>query len=162
MTKWILFLMLLLEPKSPHRATFDATAAAIAKVAADSPLFAGPLGADRTAALMVSVAWFESRFQPDAVGDGKHSYCAFQINDSNFKALGVTKDDLQRDVLACARAAREMMRRSIQACAQRGGDDILNHYAVGGDGCADSEKGRHRVRKARWLLANHPRPKDEP
>src|SRR5262245_18473882 len=102
---WVLSMMLKAEPAhaaSPWRPTYGATADAFARAATARPLFQGPLGAERTAAILVSVAWFESRFRQYAEGDharwpdGKKgqptSFCTLQVSQTNFAALGVTRE----------------------------------------------------------------------
>ena len=78
---WVLSLMLALEPHSPYAATFSATATAIAHVvASEQPLFDGADGRVRTAALLVSLGWFESRFDQHAVGDHGGAHGLFQVH----------------------------------------------------------------------------------
>lgn len=181
--QWVLSLMLKAEPAaatSPWRSTYESTAVAIAEVADAWPLFAGADGVERTAAVLVSVAWFESRFQPDAVGDctdaqGRgvpcvdakgaptpgatpHSFCAFQIGSSNFAALGTTRAEVQGSIRACTLAAAKMMRISFGVCRAEPLERRLDHYAVGGNGCQKPrrDEGAHRIRKAQWLYANVP------
>jgi hypothetical protein len=166
----VLSAMRTLEPSSPYDATFETTAYAVADESTRSPLFAGEEGAARTAALVTSVAWFESRFQPDAAGDCDRttregtcakgarpsSFCLLQINASNHRALGVTADELRTDAATCVRAGLRMMRQSFAACRALPLEERLDWYAGGGPTCAaPSEdarrKSRHRVAKAIWI-----------
>lgn len=173
---YVLSLMLLAVPEPPAavRATYDATAAAIAEASSDYPLFAGDAGAERTAALIVAVARFESGLQPDAEGDchektaygtcvkgaRPHSFCMLQIHETNLAYLRVTREQLQTDVRACVRAGVTMMRESFRVCARAPLEERLGWYAGGGGSCGASEdakrKSRHRMALARWLLEKLP------
>ncbi len=165
---WVLSILTALEPTAPWKDTYLHTAEVFAKVAEDAPLFAGPDGARQTAAQFISVGWFEGTFKPDAKGDCKHrdahdqcvspptSFCMFQISNTNFKFLDVTAEELLTDVEACTRAARRMMKQSFTNCRLRPQAEWLGWYAVGGPGCPASEKGKHRMWKAKWLFAHYP------
>lgn len=159
-TKWVLALMLLVQPKAPWSATYEKTAEAIARVSLDKPLFAGKSGPAETAVVLVATAWFESTFKPDAVGDQGRSFCLFQIERTNHKQLGVTKEQLLADPYACTLAAREMMRISFNVCKGRPREELLGHYASGGDSCAGLAASRNRMLKAKWMLAKMPAPAD--
>lgn len=166
----VLSAMRTLEPSSPYDATFETTAYVVADESSRSPLFEGEEGAVRTAALVTSVAWFESRFQPDAAGDCDRttrsgtcaagarpsSFCLLQINASNHRALAVTADEIRTDVAACVRAGLRMMHASLGICRRLPFEERLAHYAGGGPTCeSPSEdarrKSRHRVAKAIWI-----------
>ncbi len=158
LVSWTLSMMTWLQPEAvtPWFATYEQTALTFAQVAEESPLFEGESGPRRTVAMLVSVAWFESRFDLKAIGDQGRSFCMFQISRSNHKWLGVTKTELLESVDTCTRAAHTMMKTSLSNCRGKPFEDRLGWYAVGGPGCADSVKGRHRVLKAKWLFANFP------
>ncbi len=160
------------QPSAPWRDTYPTTAAACATSAHERPLFAGVDGEQKSVALLVSVAWFESTFNPRAEGDGNclvrdaptgrcvkrgpaHSFCLGQIGDSNFAALNVTREELLDDVNACVGAMNTMLRQSLQICRERPEEDRLGWYAAGGDGCSRGLiVSGHRVRKAKWLFSN--------
>lgn len=184
LTAWIVALMIALQPTAPWRSTYEASARAYATVALDAPLFKGDKATERTAALFVSVAWFESRFDQKALGDRKcierdsktgkctkegepQSICAFQVGVSNLAGLGKTKADLLGDIMVCTRAAREMMRISFRVCANRSAEDLLGHYASGGETCGGPARedgrlsaglvaSRNRMGKAIDLLRKYP------
>lgn len=155
---WVLTLMQSIEPNAPWKDTYEKTAEVFAKVANEQPLFKGEDGAMRTAALFVSVAWFEGRLKPNAIGDKGQSVCAFQVGVSNLAALGTTKDAMLDDIEVCTKSARTMMATSFRVCANKPVEDIMAHYAFGGPTCGGpKEEGfresRHRMRKAEWLFA---------
>ena len=175
--KWVLAMMLAAQPNAPWRASYEKTAEAIAKVASAKPLFSERSGgADRTAALIVSVAWFEGTFRPDAEGDHEclerdrerrcvrkgapRSFCTMQVHESNFRALGVTRELLTTDIEACIDAGVRMMRVSFTICRNEPEDHRLDQYATGGGGCMrpPNDEGAHRWRKGAWLFAHVPRP----
>ena len=63
MQSWIISIMIALQPVAitPWASTYATTADAIARAASAEPLFAGESGPARTAALLISVSWYESR-----------------------------------------------------------------------------------------------------
>lgn len=162
---WILAAMTTKEPNAAWKASYATTAEAFAVVAEDSPLFGGDDGVKRTAALELAVTWFESTFAPDAVGDKTcveyawhgpvlgyawgfpyyatgcarrgeaRSFCLFQVGESNFAFLGVTRDQIMADRETCARAGVTMLRVSMEICKGRSSSDVLAHYAAGGATC---------------------------
>lgn len=165
---YVLALMLKLQPEAsvPWRSTYEATATAVAKAANASPLFAGDDGPAKSAALAVSVMWFESHFKPDAAGDfvtnarGEKratSFCAFQISETNFQYLGVTREQIQTDIQTCVDSGFRMMHASFKICSGSAWklEDRLNQYATGGGACVrpKHDEGAHRVRKGIWLYA---------
>jgi len=166
LTAWIFRMMLLLQPASvtPWAETYETTAAVFADEATRLPLFPGSDGAERTAALFTSVAWYEGRFDPQAKGDcgkkvnGKcvkppQSVCMFQVGISNLPALHATQDELLSDVAKCTHAARVMMRLSFDKCKGLPTSDLLGHYASGGDTCGGIRESRHRMNTAAWILS---------
>ncbi len=153
MAAWVLSLLLLLQPDAPWRASYEETARAIATAAElAEPLFPGPDGRARTAALLVAVAYHESRFDPNAVGDGGRSFGLFQHQrggTSNFAPA------------VAAPRALETMRGSMNVCRARPADERLAAYASGrcDRGLAAS---RARLALSRALLAGHPPPTPAP
>ena len=117
----------------------------------------------------MAVAWYESRFQQDAEGDherlagGKkgepNSFCAMQIGKSNFRGLGVTRNDVQKSIDTCIATGLRLMHISFGVCRAQPLEHRLDHYAVGGDGCTTPprDEGGHRIRKALWLYKAVPR-----
>lgn len=173
---WIVAMMVLAEPKSPRRADFDRIAEANARISNESPLFAGDDGPLKTAALIASVEWFESRFTIDAAGDCPEktrwgtcapgstpvSFGLGQLHRSNFAMLGVTREAITSDVDVATKAIHTMLRKSFAVCHARPVDERLAWYAGGGPTCPDNadatRKSVHRWRKAVWLLGKVPRP----
>ncbi len=148
---WVLSLMVSLQPRAPWSDSYLETAIAIADVVeASPPLFDGADGRIKTAALLVSVAWFESRFRVDAVGDHGSAHGLYQQHD---------RGDLT-DPHNATRVAIEQLRISLRACRSHPLDDRLAFYASGGaDGCereAGQRASRHRMSLARRLVARAP------
>lgn len=168
-TEYALALMVKAQPRTnvAWANTYETTAAAIAKVASANPLYPGTEGIKRTISVMVAVAFFESHFDPKAEGDCPdkdsngmcvkgsvpRSFCAFQVDKSNFPFLGVTKDEILGDVEVCARSGLRMMKESFRLCKGWKPDELLNQYATGGSVCVRPrrDEGEHRMRKAQWL-----------
>jgi hypothetical protein len=146
---WVLSLLLFLQPDAPWRASYEETARAIAAAAAEAePLFPGPDGRARTAALLVAVAYHESRFRPDAVGDGGRSFGLFQHQRGG--ASNFTPTVAAPRALASLRASR-------QACRARPEGEQLAAYASGR--CDRGlEASRARMALGRALVTRRPPP----
>lgn len=164
--KWVLSLMLLLQPAAvtPWASTYEQTATAIAEAAQDSPVFMGEKGASRTAALLVAVAWHESRFDQQALGDctaGKpktRTACAswglFQMNKHNFVVPG---EFALGDPAIASREALRMVRISFRVCRGRPLDEQLAWYAAGNRGCDRGlRESRNRMGLAKTIESKHP------
>lgn len=175
---WVLSLMLAVQPSAPWRATYESTAEAIAWEASASPAYGDEY---RTAAVLVSLAWFESTLQPDARGDCTlhgapsscavagavpHSFCLMQIHESNLAGLHTTRAEVQSDVRACVRAGLSLVHTSLRVCRAAPVEERLRWYAGGGAACPENDdarrKAKHRFLRARALLAANPPPKAEP
>lgn len=151
MLAWILVLMVALQPEAPWIATYTGTARAIAEAAEREPIFDGDDGPERTAALLVALAWFESRFQADAIGDASQSFGLYQISRVHAPAL-----ELVEPIDATTHALR-LLRQSMAICAKRPMVERLGWYAAGGPGCDHAhDKSRHRMQLAQRLLREHP------
>ena len=150
--------MQLLIPHAPYADTFPATAAAIDKVAHEAPLYDGEDAVVETAVDLVALAYYESRFDPKAVDKKKTSYGLTQIDGSNLKSLGLTKEELF-DPETNLRAALKLMRISYRLCRYRPHDERLANYASGGPTCSVPEglvESRRRLKLAAALLRKHP------
>jgi len=110
----------------------------------------------KEAALLTSVAFFESNFRKDVDegkirGDHGRSWCFMQINignghvtvgDSEMKKWkGI---DLINDRTKCFRASIEILRNSMEACKHLAGGGVLSGYTTGR--CIPNE----RTSKIRW------------
>ncbi len=140
---WILSLMLLVQPNAPWKEQYPTIANAIAIVGQDSkPLFSGDKGLEKTAAVLVSLAWFESRFDIHATGDHGRSHGLYQQQGRGELA----------DPLEATRVAIETIRQSQKVCSNLGTLEMLGWYAAGGEGCRGLRESRHRMNKAMWLM----------
>jgi hypothetical protein len=158
MVEWLLTILFLQEPRAAWADTYGETAAAIATVVAEEkPLYPGPDGRERTAALMLATSWYEATWQPDAVGKLDEA-CLFQVHPSNFRALGVTREQLLTDRVACVRAGYRLMAQSFRVCRHEKPELALAHFAAGGDGCREPgfRPSRHRVWLGERLMRLYP------
>lgn len=144
---WVLSLMIGLQPLAPWRESYPETASAIARASRTFPAFEGANGAKRTAALLVSLAWFESRFDPQAHGDHGQSLGLFQISRVHAKSVELLEPNY------APYHALSLIRRSFEVCRSKPVDERLAWYAAGGDGCSDAgiRKSAHRMALARRL-----------
>lgn len=116
---------------------------AIAQVVeSERPLFAKDADRRRTAALVVAVAFRESTFMVDAVGDDGKSFCALQIHRSS----GGSKE-LLTDPEACVRKGLEMLRISFRICPK----SPIAWYASGPRGCTSPRA--QRISRDRMAIA---------
>lgn len=144
MLTWIISLMLLLQPQAPWKANYESTAVGILEGAKAEPLFQGESGLRRTVALDVALAWFESRFDPSAVGDNGRSRGLYQV-----QYVGDVEPVLQQTI-----RANQMIKESFRVCRYKPFEERLGWYASGGNGCSNAgglKASRHRVLKAKWL-----------
>lgn len=153
-TAWVVGLLAALEPTSPWRDTFEKTAEAIAQVSESEPLFpVAEHGPERTAALLVSLAWYESRFKPDARSKNGRWYCLYQIDKGHF----AEPERALKDQALCTRTAVRLLRQSLERCKMRAPDDRLAAYTSGRCDRGGAES-RYRMFLARKLLKEHPPP----
>lgn len=131
-------LMVTLQPDVPAklRDSYPETAAAIARAADTTPLFDGEHGKEETAALLVGVAFHESHFVRDAVGDHGRSFGLFQ---SQPPTAGVSRDNLL-DPNEAATAALQLLQQSMRVCRSRPLEDRLAWYAGGGGSCPEGRE----------------------
>jgi hypothetical protein len=149
---WVVGLMVALEPSAPWRPTFEKTAEAIARVAESEPLF-DDHGEERTAALLVAIAWYESRLKPNAKSANGQWFCLYQVDKRNLPDPQKALDDPE----VCTRAAIKIIRASLQKCGKSPLDDRLAQFMSGScdRGLPDS---RYRMFLAGKLLRDHPLP----
>jgi len=150
MTAWILSLMLILQPKAPWAETYNQTAQAISDASESEPLFKGENGKEKTAVLLISLAWFESRFDPNAIGDKGKSYGLYQQ-----QGMGELSDPKVATMVAI-----QQIKISFRVCINKPLDERLGWYTNGGPDCEkDKTKAKHRMLKAFWLLKTYPNPR---
>lgn len=148
MLAWVLSLLTLLQPIAPWSKTYAETAQGILDGATALPVFDGPQGIERTIALDVSLAYFESRFHTHAVGDHGEAHGLYQVHAP--EAETVKEQTIQ---------ANRMIKQSFKACANQRPEEWLGWYAAGGKDCSRGlRESRHRMLKAFWLFKNHPPP----
>jgi Transglycosylase SLT domain len=152
---WVVGLMVALEPSAPWRPTYGKTAEAIARVAETEPLF-DDHGEERTAALLVAVAWYESRLKPNAKSANGQWYCLYQVD----KRWLPDPEKALTDPEVCTRAAVKILRTSLEKCSSRPKDERLAMFMSGAcdKGLADS---RYRMFLASKLLKEHPLTQEE-
>lgn len=172
---WIVAAMNKLEPSAPHRGTYERTASAIAVAAEREPI--PGQDPEQTAAIIVGVMWYESRFKQDAKGDCTapsmvlvgwsrpmvvvpcttkdavpHSFCAMQINETNFAGHGTTQREVLTDIDRCVTVGLRILRESFRVCAAAPLPERLRHYAGGGPTCPSGKdpvaKSKHRMNLA--------------
>lgn len=113
----------------------------------------------REAALLTSIAFFESNFRKDVDegkvrGDHGRSWCLMQINIGNSHVTVGDKEmqkwkgtDLIKDRTKCFRSAIEVLRASMESCKHLSGSGVLSGYTTGR--CIPNE----RTAKVRWEYA---------
>lgn len=124
-----------------------------AVVQAEAPIFPGPQGRARTAALLLGIAAYESAFLLEVdkgldreerakrgQEDHGRSWCLLQINLGKGRVMVGSEEmrswygkDLVQDRKKCFRVGLEMARRSVASCARVFADQRLwlNQYASG-------------------------------
>ena len=141
---------------------YGAIAKDIAEVAMDpgeAPVFDGPHARERTAALLLAIAWHESGWRRDvdlglgpfARGTGRY-HCIMQVAvDRGKHASGWSGKQLVEDRERCVRAALDILQRARGACRPQGPDAWMRLYVSGqctrGRKAADERLGTAR----RWL-----------
>lgn len=134
-----------------HAARLLELATAIASVVEErGPIFEGDDGNRRTVALLVAIAYRESSFRVDAVGDHGASVCAFQIWHGSRALL--------TDARACVNAGYTHLAHSVRTCP-------AHPVSVYARGSCSSKPGRaisaDRMHLARALLGIVTPPKKE-
>ncbi|MDF2694855.1 MAG: hypothetical protein K0S65_3238 [Labilithrix sp.] len=136
---FVLAAMTLLAPGRDH----SELGGAIAHVVdSNKPLFANDADRRRTASLLVAVAFRESTFVPNVVGDKGQSFCAFQIH----RSAGGTPALLE-DVNACVESGMNLLRTSLRVCPTY----PVAWYASGPLGCSNNRA--QRISRDRMNLA---------
>jgi len=139
----ILAMMALLQPSAPWKDNYETVARGLLSGATASPVFEGQYGVQRTIALDVSLAWFESRFDQHAIGDNGAAHGLYQVH---AKEAPTVEEQTKQ--------ANEMIKASFRICKNRPLEERLGWYASGGNGCdrpGGLKASRHRMLKALWL-----------
>lgn len=143
MIQIILTIMVALQPNAPWKDSYEKTAIGIYEGAQLQPIFSGEYGLQRTIALDLSLAWFESRFNPAALGDKGKSWGLYQ-----FQGQGKPEDVKSQTVIA-----NRMILQSFKVCKAKALDERLGWYAAGGNDCERGlRESRHRMGKAQWIF----------
>lgn len=120
-----------LEPFSPFVPQYAEVAEAITQAANHDPLFPEDKdGCRKTAAILVALAWHESRFQPNVVGDHGRSFGLYQIQPPTAKV----PSNVLTNPRTASYIAVDLIRQSFQACAKRPFEERLSWY-VSSSGC---------------------------
>jgi hypothetical protein len=149
---WVVGLLVALEPSAPWRGTYEKTAEAIARVAESEPLFDNN-GEERTAALLVAIAWYESRLKPNAKSTDGQFYCLYQVHKNHLADPKKALDDPE----VCTRAAVKILRDSLRLCAKRPENERLAAYMSGVCDRGGVES-KYRMFLASKLMKEHPMP----
>lgn len=133
------------------------------------PLFNGEDAELKSAALITSIAYFESGFNKNVdsgkiKGDNGNSWCLMQINIGknkvpvgNEEMQQWTGQDLIKDRKKCFKVSIEFLRNSFKACSGYSKSDVLSGYTSGR--CIKNEsKAAIRWNFAGKLLKNNPFP----
>lgn len=135
---FVLRAMSTLDPNTDHVELADA----ITSVVDDrEPLFRGDTDKLRTASYLIAVAWRESNFQLDAIGDHGKARCAFQ--------LWAAPKEVLTDPTLCTSIAFDRLAESMRICGPK---NPIGIYASGRKGCR-SEKAK-RISADRLRLAD--------
>ncbi len=150
--QWVVGLMVALEPSAPWRATFEKSAEAIARVAESDSLWSDH-GEERTAALLVAIAWYESRLKSNAKSKDGQFLCLYQVDKRHLADPQKALDDPE----VCTRAAIKIVRQSLEKCDKQPFEERLAQFMSGAcdKGTTDS---RYRMFLAGKLLREHPFP----
>jgi L,D-peptidoglycan transpeptidase YkuD (ErfK/YbiS/YcfS/YnhG family) len=125
--------MLAAQPEAPWKVSYLRTAEAIAAVVeAKEPVFEGEDGRKKTAALLVAIAWAESRFNATAVGDQGRSVGLYQLFESNVPTPeGFYRVDILGNPDNATRVAYRMVRYSLEFCGKYPALNRLGAYTGG-------------------------------
>lgn len=142
----------------PWEDTLPQTAEAIANAADTDPLGAisGHPNVPLTSAILTVMAWHESRFKPDEVGDSGSSWGMFQVSPPTAGLDWNTAGDLLLPDRA-ASLALEVIHTSFSVCRNQPFEFRLGWYAAGGSGCERRlELSESRMRMAEKLVRENP------
>ena len=153
----IMAMLYQLEPMSPHVPRYGEVARAIEKASNQDPLFPHhEAGSQATAAILVALAWHETRFHPNLVGDNGKSFGLFQIQPPTAKLTA----NILLQPLTAAFIAIDLIRTSFAHCHDRPWTERLSWYIASGNGCRDPhpvvvKKSMSRLMMAENLFRKH-------
>jgi len=152
---WVMGLLVALEPKSPYAKTFEKTAEAIARVAETEPLFENEeRSEERTATLLVAIAWYESRLRQDARSKNGQWFCLYQLGRNWLPDAEKALTDPEM----CTRAAVHLLRDSIKICTKTRAPEERLAYFMSGHCDRGGVQSRYRMFLAKKLAKEHPMP----
>ena len=141
--KTILTVMVLLQPQAPWKDDYEQISRGLLSGATTAPVFDGEYGVQRTLALDISLAWFESRFDRHATGDNGAAHGLYQVHAKEAETVEAQTIE-----------ANKLIKASFRICRNRPLEERLGWYASGGNGCdrpGGLKASRHRMLKAMWL-----------
>lgn len=130
-TSLLSFVFAAMASLAPNQDNTELGTAIAEVVEAGAPLFKDDADRRRTASFLVAVAWRESTFRLNAIGDHGRARCAFQ--------LWSTTRDVLTDAHLCTSIAFERLHESFRVC---GPSNALGIYAAGPLGCSMSKARR--------------------
>lgn len=129
----IIAMLYRLEPSGPNVPAYGEISAAIEQASNSDPLFPEHEGgSEATASILVALAWHESRFQPNVIGDNGKSFGLFQIQPPTAKIDG----SLLLVPRTAAFIAVDLIGQSFKKCEKRPWVERLSWY-VASNGCPD-------------------------
>lgn len=140
MTALYLYALMAMNVMAPNRDHEPLARAIAVVVETEEPLFRNDESRIKTLSLLLSVAFRESSFRNDAIGDHGQSYCAFQLHRSSGGSRALLDDPE-----ACTRTAFAMLRESIRVDRE----NPVAHFARGPR--YRSEEARRLSRDRMWL-----------
>jgi len=149
------------ETKEQREERYVGIAKAVAEVASDpdeKPVFGGPSGRSRTAALLLAIAFHESGFARDvdlgpcyrgrqsdgARCDYGRAACIMQIHTQDGRTIdGYTKEELFQDRVKCIRSGLHLVQKSFASCKKNPAKHRLAAFASGR--CDAGQAGSERL-----------------
>ncbi len=144
-----------LEPYGSHVPAYGEIAAAMTKASNEDPLFPEhEAGSEATASILVALAYQESRFHPNVIGDGGKSFGLYQIQPPTAKVDG----SLLLVPMNASFIAIDLIRSSFRHCEARPWPERLSWY-IASNGCPTHpvivKKSMERLILAQELFRKH-------
>jgi len=151
----VIAIMYALEPYGSYVPSYGETAAAITHASNDDPLFPQHEGgSEATATILIALAWYESKFHANVIGDHGKSFGLFQIQPPTAKVDGSLLL-LPRNAVFIA---VDLIRTSFRQCEKRPWTERLSWY-VASNGSPDHpiivKKSMERLLLAQELFRRH-------